>query len=334
MPEQRDQIELMDYLSVLWRRKWLIILPTLLLTAAAVVVSLLLPQKWEVDGLIQPSKIFIRSDNGLLSEVVFVDPVQVASQINRESYNQRIAAELNLEINDFPTIRAESLADTNLIHMSLRDSDVEKAKAILRSLFGHLKADLDGKAEVEVKGIEAQITWNRIEKTRLETEIQIAKNKVRITDARIKEIEGDMDDTRSRISALDQEQLATLKTENKTQTESLALLLYSNEIQQSLQYLNTLQELLRAKKVDEEDLNAEIDDKQKKILQIENTIQNLIDRKGLIDYTRLVKEPTSSVSPVFPSKRLIVAVAFLAGLLVFAFLALFLEYVRMHEAKP
>lgn len=334
MPEHQDRVELMDYLDVLWRRKWLIILPTLFLTVGAAVMSLLLPQKWEVDGLIQPSKLFIRNEGGALSEVVFVDPVQVASQINRETYNRPIAAEHNLDPRTFPKLKAESLAGTNLIHVFLRDGDVGRAKAILSSLFSRLKAELDGKAEIELKGLDSQIAWNNIEKARLEAEIKIAKNKVRLAEARIKQIERDMDGNRSRIETLEKEQMSTLKSGNKDQAQSLALLLYSNEIQQSLQYLNTLQDLLDVKKIEEEDLNTEIEDKGKKILQIDNTIQVLTDKKGLIDYTRLVKEPTASVNPVFPSKRLIVAVAFVAGLLVFAFLALFLEYVRMHETQP
>ncbi len=333
MSEQRDEIELMDYLTVLWRKKWGIILPTLFLTGCAIVISFLLPRKWEVDGLIQPSKVFVRSETGVLTEVVFVDPVQVASQVNRESYNQHIAAEHKLDIQEFPKIRAESLADTNLIHVSLRDHDVGRGKAILSSLFSLLKTELDGKAELELKWIDSQINWNRIEKARLEGEIKIAKNKVRIAEARIRELDRQMEDNRNRVEKLEKEQFSTLKTQNKSEVESLALLLYSNEIQQSLQYLNTLQQLLDDKKIEEENLNTEMEDKEKKILQIDNNTQVLTDKKGLIDYTRLVKEPTSSVNPVFPSKRLIVAVAFFAGLLGFAFLALFLEYVGMHETK-
>jgi uncharacterized protein involved in exopolysaccharide biosynthesis len=334
MPEPQDQVELMDYLNVLWRRKWLIILPTLLLTVGAAATSLLLPHKWEVDGLIQPSKLFVRNESGILSEVVFVDPIQVASQINRETYNRPIAAEHNLDPRNFPKLKAESLAETNLIHVSLRDSDIGRAKTILSSLFSRLKAELDGKAEIELKGVDSQINWNRIEKARFEAEIKIAKNKVRLAETRIKQIEREMDSNRSRVGTLEKEQMATLKSGNKDEAQSLALLLYSNEIQQSLQYLNTLQDLLDDKKIEEENLNTEIEDKEKKILQIDNAIQVLTDKKGLIDYTRLVKEPTASVNPVFPSRRLIVAVAFVAGFLVFAFLALFLEYVRMHTTKP
>ena len=61
--------------------------------------------------------------------------------------------------------------------------------------------------------------------------------------------------------------------------------------------------------------------------------KNLNQKKGRIDYTRLVKEPTASAGPVSPNKKLIVAISFLAGLVVFALIALFREYIERYEVK-
>jgi LPS O-antigen subunit length determinant protein (WzzB/FepE family) len=238
-----------------------------------------------------------------------------------------------MDIRSFPGIKAEPLKDTKLIHVSVKDRDPEKAKAILNSLFSHLKAELDGKAEIEIKDIESQVDANEIEKDRTENEIKILKNKLKIARARILELGNEMDDTRRRVQTLEKEQLAALKTEPRGDAEAMAMLLYSNEIQQSLTYINTLKELLDDKKIDEENLNTEIENREKKLLQADNTIKNLNQKKGLIDYTRLVKEPTASAGPVSPNKKLIVAIAFLAGLVFFTLIALFLEYIERHEVK-
>ncbi|MCP2521099.1 Wzz/FepE/Etk N-terminal domain-containing protein, partial [SCandidatus Aminicenantes bacterium Aminicenantia_JdfR_composite] len=138
-----EEIELMDYLKVIWKRKWLIIIPTLICVIIAGIISFLLPKKWEIDTIILPSKMLIQTAQGGFEEVVVIDPKQIAGQINEKTYNNLIAAELNLSIREFPKLKAENLRDTKLIRVSIVESDIEKAKSILYSLFKHLKRDLD-----------------------------------------------------------------------------------------------------------------------------------------------------------------------------------------------
>jgi uncharacterized protein involved in exopolysaccharide biosynthesis len=332
MSEQKDEIELMDYFDILWRRKWIIFLPTLLCVIAASILASVLPKKWEVDALVQPSKLFMENERGILEEFVFTDPAQVASQINGHSYDNLIAAEHNLNIRDFPKVTAESLKDTRLIRISAVDRSVAKATAILNAIIRHLKEELDEKAGIKIKDVESKINSNMIEKARIEKEIEALKNKIKLAKARIIQIGDEMDDTRSRVETLEKEQLSTLRSEKKEETQGLAMLLYSNEIQQSLRYLNTLDELLNSKKIEEEDLNTEIEDRDKKIMQIENGIKNLIEQKGMIDFTKVIKEPTSSIDSVSPKKMLIVAVSLIGGFIIFAFLALLREYIERHGA--
>ena len=97
------------------------------------------------------------------------------------------------------------------------------------------------------------------------------------------------------------------------------MLLYSNEIQQSLEYHNTLNELLSKKKIEEEDMNFEID--------------NLNERKGRLDYVQLIKEPTSSLYPISPKKKLNVLIASILGLMAFTMLAFFLESLEKHKQR-
>ncbi|MFX0137363.1 MAG: hypothetical protein ACFFDN_27235, partial [Candidatus Hodarchaeota archaeon] len=110
--------------------------------------------------------------------------------------------------------------------------------------------------------------------------------------------------------------------------ESLAMLLYSNEILQSLTHLNTLNELLSRKRMEEEDIILEIENREEKIKQLENEIDNLNERKGRIDHTQLIKEPTSSLYPVSPKKELNILTAGIIGLVIFIILAFFLEYIK------
>jgi len=333
MNEHEDEVALMDYLNILWKRKWLIIIPTLFLVIAVGIISFLLPPKWEIDALIQPSKFLVQTEGGRFEETVFVNPKQMAGQINEATYNNLIATELNLDIREFPKLKAENLRDTNLVRVSTKEKDAEKAKLILHSLFNHLKRQFDEKADIEIKGVDSDIRSKEIEKLRIEGEIKGNKNKLDIVKQRKKDVEREMNDIGKRIEALEKEQRLSLKRENRSESESLAMLLYSNEIQQSLQYHSELNGLLSSKKIEEEDINLEIENKKERINQIENEIDNLNERKGRINYTQLIKEPTSSLYPVSPKKKLNVLIAGILGLMVFTMLAFFLESLEKQKAK-
>ena len=328
MGEHEDEIELMDLLNVIWKKKWAIILPTLFCVIVAGVISFLSPSKWDIDAIIQPSKFLVQTEQGAFEEVVVVDPLQIVGMINRASYNQLIIADLNLDINKFPKIQAENIQDTKLVRVLIREKDVEKAKSILVSLFNHLKTELDKKVEIEIKGIDSQIKSNDIEILRKKEEIKTFKKKLTIVEQRKKEIEKEMIDTRKLIEELKKEHLLGLSKKNRSETESLAMLLYSNEIQQSLRYHNTLNELLNSKKIEEEDINLGIKNNEEGIKQLENTIDNLNERKGRIDYAELVKKPTSTLFPVSPRKKLIVIIAGIISLMIFTMLSFLLEYIH------
>jgi len=88
-----NEIELIDYLNVLWKRKWLIIIPTFFLVVAVGVISFLLPKKWEIDAIIVPSKFLIQTEQGEFEEVVVIDPRQIASHVYKiyDWYVERVA---------------------------------------------------------------------------------------------------------------------------------------------------------------------------------------------------------------------------------------------------
>ena len=328
-----NEVQLIDFFNIIWKRKWLIIIPTFFFVVAVGIYSYFQPHVWEIDAIIEPSKIFIKTEQGRFEELIVVDPKQIAGPINKASYNNAIAAELNLDIRKFPKLKAENIKDTNLVQVTLREQDVEKAKLILHSLFNHLKSQLDKKVGIEFKEIDSQIKSREIEKLGIEEEINANKNKLTIVKQRKEEVEKEMSDVRKRIEKLEEEQHLSLKKKNRSEAESIAMLLYSNEIQLSLRYHNTLNELLSEKKIEEVNLKSEIENKEKRIEQIENEIITLNERKGRIDYAQFIKEPTSSLGPVAPRKRRNVLIAGIFGLIIFTMLTFFLEYIEKQKVK-
>jgi len=130
---------------------------------------------------------------------------------------------------------------------------------------------------------------------------------------------------------LEKEQLKVLKKENRTEIESLGMLLYSNEIQQSLRYNDLLNEKLSNEKLKEGNVNSDLQIEYESINKIDNTIANLKERKGRIDYTKVIKTPTASLYPVLPNKKLNIIVSGILGLMIFTMLSFFLGYLKEHK---
>jgi LPS O-antigen subunit length determinant protein (WzzB/FepE family) len=377
-----ESIDLMEYVNIAWRHRWQIIIPTVVLAVLAGIVSFFLPKVWEVEAIIIPSKFLTQNQAGEFKQVLVIEPKQVAGQIAQGSYNSLIGAELNIEARNFPKINAENLRDTNLVRISIREKNPQKGKQILMALFNHLKSDFDKKIDVEIESLNIQIEQKKndildheneiktrendikkkqndiklkeldvesrlIEKDKTNKEIESDKNKLKITEERIVGIQEEMKSIKTRIDELDQQQRQSL-AEKKEGTETLALLLYSNEVQRNLQYYNTLSEQVSGERLNTEDLTytiksdeqelrqldnqvsqikttgdtirAEIDTINNEIRKIKNTISNsnndiklFEDKKNRIDYTQLIKDPTSSFGPVSPKKKRIVLIAGFIG---------------------
>jgi LPS O-antigen subunit length determinant protein (WzzB/FepE family) len=350
---------LMDFLLVIWKRKWQIFVPSLALAVLAGGASFFLPRQYEIDSIIRPSMIFVQNQQGNFQEVVVVDAKQVAGQINQKSYDRQIAAQLKIDIAGFPRLQAENIRDTQLVRVSLDDRDVARASAILNALFKVLEKDFNRKIEVEIKALDTQIKASQyeinrknldiasreIEQARKREEIQSATNKLKISEAKYQSITDEMKSVKQRIDGIEAQQREVLK-EKTEGVSAIGLLLYSTEVQQNLRYYNDLNDKLSTEKMGQEDyklamkaaeqqikqLATEVERLKTEIENLQNTIGFLSEKKGRIDYAQMVKEPTPSVRPVSPRKPFIVVVAGLVGLLFFTPLAFLREYMEKQQA--
>ena len=333
MNEYESKIELMNYLDVLWKRKWFIIIATFLLISAAAVVSFLLPPKWEVDAIFATSRYIYKNEDGLWKEIQFIRSSAIAASTNLGAYNDNIVAKLNIDLNDFPKLKAEHLSPTYLVRFSIKEKDVEKAKLILHSLLNHLKKAFDLYADRKIEIFDSQIKSKDTEKLILERKIDAYKNRINIIKQRKQVIEKDMNEIRKKIEELTKERGLILKKKDRSESESFTMLHYSNEIQHNSINYRILNESLGKNKIEEEIINLEIEDKERLINQIENEINSLNERKKYIYHAQITKEPTSSISPVYPKKLTNVLIAGILGLLVFGMFSFFLEYIEKQKSK-
>ena len=333
MNKNESKIELMHYLNVFWKRKWFIIIATSLLIAATAGISFLQPQEREVYAIVEPSKSVTITGEGLHNINFFVPLNRIATLINQGVYNNMIATELNLNVNNIPKLTAEVIGYSSMVRISTKEKDVEKAKLILNSLCNYLKRNLDIHADNKIKEIDSQIKPKEMEKSILEEEIKSYKNKLDIISKRKQEIEKEMSDTRKKIEELKKERRLILKREKRSESENLSIILNSNEILLNSMNSNALNELFGNKIIEEENISLEINAKVRLKYPVEKEIVDLNEIKKRIYYAQINKEPTLSTSPASLKKLTNVLIAGILGLLTFGMLAFFLEYIEKQKLK-
>lgn len=352
--EQDEEINIFDYLNVIWKRKWFILIPAVALAAAAGILGFLKTPVWEVDAIIQPGIFLVQYSPDQVKETPASEPLRMAIQISLQSMNTRIASELNLDRRRFPVLSAEVLKNTWFIRIWLRVTDSDQGTKILISLLQHLKAEFDKNLDMEVKRLEtqifekentikdkrAEIALLEIQKTKSLAQIASEEAKIKISEERLRNISVEMASTKTRTDALEEQLKKAIETQQKgNDAISLGLLLYSSQVQNNLQYYNLLDEKLNAEKILQENSRLNIKSKtedskendarigilKNEIDDISNTIKLILERKARVRYAEVIKDPSVSNHPVGPRKAMYILLGGLIGLTVFSLAALFLE---------
>jgi uncharacterized protein involved in exopolysaccharide biosynthesis len=359
---EEKEVELIDYLNVLWRRRMVIILGTLFCMIIAGVISVILKPVYEIDAIVQPGKFMTQNQGGNFDEVVVESPQQIANSVKLKSYDALVLNQLKIGETEMPELDASSIQGTLLTRIWLRDNDKELGKKILAAVIYFIKQDIDKKIDIEIQNTETMIrdkekeiksnllliNSKEIEKERIKNQLLKMENKLKILDKRKQEISAEMSAVRKRTDSMEKDQISLLKKEGGGESDPLGLLLYSNEVQQNYRYYDSLQEMISAKDLAEQEINIDIVSNKEQIRQLDNQIEGvkndiekinnnilyLKELKGRIDYTKIIKEPTPSVRAVSPKKRLNVLIAGVLGLIFISVGAFLYEYIdRSGEKK-
>lgn len=291
---QEQEIELIDLLRILGKRKKLILLGTLLLTVIAAGVSLLLPKVYEVSAIIEPGRIIEQEKKGTSQAIV--PPEEIKENILGEAYDNNVRKNLNLSPSEYPNkFKVIVPKETTLVKISFETTKPEQGLKILGELMRQVTAAVNEKVDIEKQRMNNDIQLAVIGNKSLVEKISLTKNQMANTTEKIK----DLETNRKKIMV-------------SRGSDAMSILLYSNEVKDQQVYFNNLQEKLN--ELETEALGAD--------LRIDNLRLTLSQLKA----TNLVKPPTVSERPVKPKKSLIVALAFMSGLLGTTLLAFMLEY--------
>ena len=292
LPIQNDEIELIDLIRVLFKRKKMIIGTTLLITALAVALCFILPQKYNVSFLLELGQ----DEQGK----AIVSPSAVKVAIDNDAYVDALRSKLSLNERTGLKFKIQTPKNTELLYAEYQTAQPELGLKVLLQLRELIEVDVNKKLEQK--------------KTRLENEISLASIEEESWKKKVKLLDGQIEQQHKLIKNL------TITRQNlvkKSAPNAVALLLYSNEIKGSFEYLNQMNEELTEDQT--EILSAHV-----KVQMLQATYDNL---HGLYAY----KNPTVSDRPISPKKPLIVALGFMLGVMGSVMLAFLREYLQQHK---
>lgn len=323
-----DEIELMDYLLILWKWKYLIFIGTLVCAVTAAVISFQMPRIYEVSMIIEPGIIGMQNNGN----PVFMDMVNMKEKIKNNVYNSRILKRLNIDIR--PTqleFKVANLKKSQLVRIfsEYEQDKTETGKKVLAQLaveiaydveniFKPKKDDLDRRILLKLGDIQEKKNQIKLQETILKN---IRERKTEL----IQELRKVKDNTESLI------QQKNRIVEGESSGENVSLLLYFTTVQQNLAYFNELKDQLNGLKIKDDNNVMKIKSLEKYINDIKIEIERLNIKKSYIENFKVLNRPEASEFPVKPKKRRNVMLAAVVGLFLMLFLAFIIEYVSKYK---
>jgi len=289
--EPDDEIELIDLIRILYKRRRMILMCTVLATLLALGTSLLLPPKYNVSFLLELG----HDEQGQ----AIVSPQAVKVAIENDAYGAALRKQLSLNAQEKFKFSIQTPKNTELLYVAYTTSHPDLGLKLLQQLLQLIEVDVEKKLEQKKGRIANEISLARLKQDSFKQKIDLLTTQIK----QQKQSVEDLNKTRQGLFT-------------GSNSDPIALLLYSNEIKNCYEYLNQLNDKLTEKR-------SEVMEVQVEIAMLRTTLDNL---QSLYAY----KKPTISEKPVSPKKALIVAVGFLLGLGSSVLWAFWREYLYQH----
>ncbi len=315
-----DEIELMDYLKVIWKWKYLILVGTLVCAVGAALISLQMTKVYAVSTVLQPGILKVTDD----AKTVYIDsPQNIKALIETGAFNGQILKDIQVsDSNDLPEsvgFEVKIPKGTNALDVLYETPHVDLGVQIVKNLnkailerYGKLIRSyqenydnqirsqskegftLDEKVsrtKHEISRIEAAAENNikqlTNKKSTVESKVESRNKQIKNLEQRIPEIEIEIGRISKNTDLLINERNKFLASK-ETESNILSAVIYSNTIQQNISYLNDLRGTINSTK-------NRIYQEQVAVEGLENEIKDLAaEKENIQKQTRLKKESLRS----------------------------------------
>lgn len=182
-----DEIDLMDYLRVILKRKIFILVIFLLAVIITGILSFLWPKTYEIETVLRV---------GGFEKNFTEDPEALATAIEAGRYEFSVRQALNIAEKDYPVVKAEHPKDTSLVKMKTESVDTETAKRILSEHIELILAKHQQEIEKETIALETRTK-------ELQESLDLLKSQKLYADKGIADLQLTVSSIRSRLSLLE-----------------------------------------------------------------------------------------------------------------------------------
>ena len=337
---QEDKIDLRELFNILKRRKKLIWSVTGLFTLLALVYVLIATPWWQVDATIEIGKkgydkegkaIYLESGEGV-QERLQIEYIDIFKNINNRN---SLIKSISVSKNNPQFVSIVALGKDNTLALNEARAVIDAVLAKHNKIIGEIVAKKQSQLDKIDRSI-SQLEHNKITKI-LEDIDYIKKIQMPSIDETIATVTADLkksekqrDEALKNLTSLTND--ASLSALRMAQIQNLEYKISANQIK--LINLNTKKQAIITTTLPAKEREME---KLKKVemvsLQEKRKLTLLSMQPHNYHNTAIIGNIITQDKPVKPKKKLIIIIAFLAGLMISIFLAFLLEFIRSSEEE-
>ena len=281
-----DEISLVDILNVLWRRKWIVVCVAALIVGLALLYCYLATPEYRVTAQLAPG-ITGFNENG--DPVNAISTADIQTWFEKEIYLEFLLPS-SVDKKVVPKINAGTGRGSTMVSLYFDSPDPGAGKQLLKSVIDFLRVDGSELGSKHIvfsrKALEEQISTAEhalklvsVEKLRIDDDIAVKKNEALVVETELTSIKKNMEETTALIDRM-RKQIDVINTntnqlmklrEKMTEGDSdkFALLMYSNIIQQNIQYVTNLEQRISDLDKQLNDFSVQAADRSKQLKNID-----------------------------------------------------------------
>lgn len=328
---REDEIELIDILRIVWKRKYLILVGTIVCGLIAAAISFNMKKIYSIDMILSPGIV----DIGEQGKIVYIDsPQNIKALIDSGTYNDDILNYLNeIKMKNIPmdlSFNVTIPVNSDMIKVVYETGDTKQGLIIQDRLSALLLENYSNKVKYFKNAYDVKLDSLKSELDYIKATIQSFKRNVKNIEKRIDELNSESKLIKNNTNKLINERNKLL-SESPKEKDILSALVYTNTIQQNLQLSNNYQNDINDYKIKKEEEFQKIEKTENEITNKLNQIKNLKYIRDSVHNIEFLQPATSSRFPVKPKTTLITTLALMAGFFLFVFISFFWEYLSRHK---
>lgn len=219
-----DEIELMDFLKVLWKWKYLILVGTLICAVAAAVISLNMTKVYSIGTVLTPGVAKVDASG----EITYIgSPQEIKTLIETGALESSVLAHIKLpnkedleKLADSLKFKVKTTKGSNALEISYETPDTDLGIQVLNNLNRALLGNFDGLVKYFKEEFDIQVRSKSSDESKVVEKIDKAKNDISTAEAenvaKISEIEARISSKKLEMSANEAEKNAAIEQKSNS----------------------------------------------------------------------------------------------------------------------